>query len=219
MSGIVKTVNQIGIFDTETNGKPRDYKAPMSRVDNWPRVTQLAWKVYDLSGGELSWGNYLIKPDGWEIPKEEFFIKHGFSTEKSLAEGVPIVEALHSFVGDLQSVEWLFAHNMAFDYNVLGAEMIRAGITSERRPQRICTMERTIEFCKIPFAGRRDNRSWMAQQYKWPKLEELYWRLFGKNFDGAHSAHGDVDATAQCVFELIKLGHISLVTQEDAAKV
>lgn len=205
-----RIVNHIGIFDCETNGKPIDYKAPMSRVDNWPRVTQLAWKVFNLEKMELTSGNYLIKPDGWTIPTEKFFIDQGFSTERSMAEGVPIIQALQHFVGDLQSIEWLFAHNLAFDYNVVGAEMIRGGHASERKPQRICTMESTIELCKIPFPGRRDTRGWVQQAYKWPKLEELYRILFGRNFENAHKADGDVDALADCVFELIKRDHIKL---------
>ncbi len=29
-------------FDTETTGVPKDYKAPSSDTDNWPRMVQLA---------------------------------------------------------------------------------------------------------------------------------------------------------------------------------
>lgn len=226
MSDVFKGPNHIGVFDCETNGKPRDYKAPMSHLDNWPRVIQLAWKVYDLKKNVLTWGNYLIKPDGWIIPSEEthgkdaeFWITHGFTMEKSMADGVPIREALLHFAGDIQSVEWLFAHNLAFDYNVVGAEMIRAVISSERKPQRICTMERTVDLCKIRFPFQRDTRPWMPHKYKWPKLEELHQYLFGKSFAKAHSADGDVDALADCVFELIERKHIELLTQDDAAKI
>jgi hypothetical protein len=30
------------IFDTETTGTPKNYKAPMKDIENWPRVIQLA---------------------------------------------------------------------------------------------------------------------------------------------------------------------------------
>ncbi len=35
------------IFDTETHGLPKDYKASPELSDNWPRVLQIAWEVYD----------------------------------------------------------------------------------------------------------------------------------------------------------------------------
>ena len=35
------------IFDTETTGLPRDYSAPITQLDNWPRLVQLAWQLHD----------------------------------------------------------------------------------------------------------------------------------------------------------------------------
>jgi DNA polymerase III epsilon subunit-like protein len=40
----------IVFFDTETTGLPRDYNAPSSKLDNWPRLVQLAWIVSDYDG-------------------------------------------------------------------------------------------------------------------------------------------------------------------------
>ena len=34
-------------FDTETTGLPKEYDAPYTDIDNWPRLVQLAWIVYD----------------------------------------------------------------------------------------------------------------------------------------------------------------------------
>jgi DNA polymerase-3 subunit alpha len=33
------------IFDTETTGVAKDFKAPPSTGDNWPRIVQLAWSI------------------------------------------------------------------------------------------------------------------------------------------------------------------------------
>lgn len=40
-------------FDTETTGLPKNYKAPASDSDNWPRLVQIAWSIYDAEGN--SW--------------------------------------------------------------------------------------------------------------------------------------------------------------------
>ena len=51
------------IFDTETNGFP-----PKARM------TQLAFMLFDEQGNVLQQFESIIKPDGWEVPKEKFFI-------------------------------------------------------------------------------------------------------------------------------------------------
>ena len=40
----------------------------------------------------------------------------------------------------------------------------------------------------------------------WPRLEELYRKLFGRNFAGAHDAMSDIQATKECFFELKRRG-------------
>jgi DNA polymerase-3 subunit epsilon len=205
-------------FDNETNGLPatKEKNVPATRIDHWPRVIQLAWSLTDLENKELSWGNYLIKPEGWAIPDgtdgkdASFWIKHGYNTAKSLAEGVPIADAVGTFNADLQSADVLVSHNMEFDHKVLGAEFIRLGVRSERVPFRICTKEASTNYCKIPHAWRKEKRPWMIKDFKWPTMAELHMKLFGKPFDNAHDAGGDVAALRVCFFELVRLKVISL---------
>jgi hypothetical protein len=37
-------------FDTETTGLPKYWKAPVTDTENWPRMVQLAWLLYDSEG-------------------------------------------------------------------------------------------------------------------------------------------------------------------------
>ena len=73
-------------FDTETTGLPRTYRASIKDLENWPRVVQLAWLMYSNSGKLLSENDYIIKPEGFMIPKEATKI-HGITTKKALADG------------------------------------------------------------------------------------------------------------------------------------
>ncbi len=34
-------------FDTETTGLPLNWKAPVTELENWPRLIQLAYIVYN----------------------------------------------------------------------------------------------------------------------------------------------------------------------------
>lgn len=134
----------------------------------------------------------IIKPVGFEIPKEASDI-HGIPHEKALKEGIDLEEALNMFGEDAGMCEFLVAHNMAYDKNIIGAELIRNkkdyGISKK---QCICTMESTTDFCKIP----------NQYGYKWPKLEELHRILFGYDFANAHNALIDIRVTANCFWEL-----------------
>ena len=182
-------------FDTETTGKPVNYNGAMADLDNWPRVIQLAWIVADSYGVELCRHSYLIKPDGWVIPQEKFWIDNGFSTETNTEKGIPMESAVEIFLQTISDhrVDTLVAHNIKFDYNVFGAELLRLNTGSEFMTlQQCCTMDASTNFCQIP--GRYG--------FKWPTLTELHNKLFGCGFDGAHDALADVAACMRCYFSL-----------------
>lgn len=184
------------IFDTETNGLPKNYNAHPSNVDNYPRIIQLGFQVYDENYNLIREYNQLIKPDGWEVPNQKFWIDHGYSTKTNFEKGIPIRDALGYFIENLQECEVMVAHNMNFDYNIIAAEMIRAKLSSPKKLKRICTMNTAEHIMKLPSRG--------YSLYKSPKLIELYEYLFQEGFDGAHDALSDVRATARCFFELKK---------------
>ena len=182
------------VFDTETTGLPKNYNAAISDVENWPRVIQLAWALYDREGILIEKRVDLIRPDGWSIPTEPFWIENGFDQKKSEAEGIPIREALMPFLNKIEVTTHLIAHNLSYDHPVLGAECVREDVRSKNKPIRVCTKEEATDYCKIP--GNYG--------FKWPTLSELHIRLFGEDFENSHDALADVEACAKCFFELLK---------------
>ena len=181
-------------FDTETTGLPRNWKAPATELYNWPRMVQLAYEHYTTDGKRLNGKDYIIKPDGFTIPLEASKL-HGITTEKAIKEGENLIEVLKEFTAVAVNSSFIVAHNMAFDEKVLGAELIRAGMANILDlKKKICTMQESTLLCAIP--GNFGN-------YKWPKLQELYLNLFGENFEDAHNAAADVQATVKCFFELV----------------
>lgn len=186
-------------FDTETTGLPRDYNAPSSDTDNWPRMVQLSWIMADGKGAEVATGNYIIRPEGFSIPKAASDI-NGITTERAIREGEAASYVLDRFTRDLDDASMMVGHNIEFDIRIVGAEMIRLGREDAvgKKPY-ICTMKVATDFCKLP--GRHG--------YKWPRLEELYRKLFHKRFPGAHDAINDVRATLRCFFELRRKGVIN----------
>src|SRR5688572_27481443 len=126
-------------FDTETTGKAKNFNASFKDTQNWPRVTQLAWQLYDESGNLLNFHSSLVKPDGWEVPKEKFFIDNNMSTERCEREGVDLQVVLSGFISAMNQCTHLIAHNMAFDLNVMACEMFRSDRVCDTRPLKVCT--------------------------------------------------------------------------------
>ena len=112
------------IYDTETTGLPRDWKAPLTDSDNWPRLVQLAWQLHDADGSLVSRGNHIIRPDGFTIPFTSAKI-HGITTERAQQDGVPLADALKAFDQDLSRASYVMGHNIEFDVNIVGAEYHR----------------------------------------------------------------------------------------------
>ncbi len=189
------------IFDTETTGLPLRNNAPIEELENWPRIVQIAWQVHDKRGELITAENYIIKPDGFEIPYSSEKI-HGISTSKANEVGVPLSEAMEKFADAVGTADYIIGHNVKFDINITAAEFLRTELANEllTKPH-ICTMELTREFCQLP-GGR-------GGKFKSPKLEELYTILFSEGFPEAHNASADVNATARCFLELYRQGIIT----------
>ena len=181
-------------FDTETTGVPMNYKAPSSDTQNWPRLVQLAWILTDDKGNKIHSENLIVRPDGFEIPTDAAKV-HGITTEVAMKDGIPLSEAIDQFIEDLNTAKYIVGHNIEFDKKIVGAEMIRLGLKDIMDSKKShCTMQSSIDFCKIP--GKYG--------YKYPKLQELYKKLFGIEFDNAHNATSDIEATEKCFWELRK---------------
>lgn len=185
------------IFDTETTGVPHNKTAPLTDLDNWPRVVQIAWQLHDATGKLLSQKNFIVRPDGFDIPFKAEQV-HGISTRRAMEEGSPLADVLKAFHADLDKTSVLIGHNIEFDINILGAEFIRQKLKPEPllEAKKVDTGLASVEFCQL--AGGPGGK------FKMPRLSELHQKLFGKDFNDAHDASYDVAATARSFFGLVK---------------
>ena len=192
-------------FDTETNGLPYNYKAGIENTSNWPRLLQIGWIMTDERGNVLKSCTKWIFPDGFSVDSEVTKLT-GITTDKLLFEGERISSVLSDFMQDIESAEILVGHNVEYDIMVVGCELYRNGQPMQgqalTRHPHICTMKRTVDFCAIPSTNS------YYSDYKYPKLTELYTKLFGHAFSGAHDAMADIKATKECFFELKRRGII-----------
>ena len=152
------------IFDTETTGLPKRWDAPITDVDNWPRCIQIAWQLHDEMGNCIDHQDYLVKPEGFDIPYDAERI-HGISTDLAQQQGIPLTEVLEKFNEALAKTKFVVGQNVGFDLNIMGAEFVRESVENPLQELPVldtCT-EHTAELCKIP-GGR-------GGKFKLPTLE------------------------------------------------
>lgn len=185
-------------FDTETSGLPqRTYEgcgATHNPKGN-PKTVQIGW-ILRTEDGATQENSIIIRPEGFSIPECVSAI-HGITTEKAEKEGVSRTEAMKLFCQALEKADTLCGHNLAFDRKVMEEELENNGFANQAQRMMSLPWEDTMlastDWCRIP--GYRG-------MYKWPKLIELYTRLFGKPFEGAHDAMADIRATMECHQEM-----------------
>jgi len=188
-------------FDTETNGLAKNYDAPVTDVNNWPKIIQIAWSLNDDFGKEIEHKNILIKPENFTIDEETIGI-HGITQEKAEKYGISLREALEMFSEAVKKADVLVAHNISFDENVIACEYYRLGMDNPMTGKRkICTMEASTNYCKLPSKSGK---------YAKPSLNKLYQILFQETFDNQHNASFDVKACSRAFFELKRLGVIKI---------
>ncbi|MGB5668209.1 MAG: DNA polymerase III subunit alpha, partial [Maribacter sp.] len=190
------------IFDTETTGLPKRWDAPISDTDNWPRCIQIAWQLHDAMGNLIEHQDYLVQPEGFNIPYDAEQI-HGISTELAQQKGISLAEVLEKFNIALSKAKFVVGQNVGFDLNIIGAEFYRMDVENplEELPVLDTCTEETALLCKIP-GGR-------GGKFKLPTLTELHEYLFNEPFNEAHNATADVEATTRCFFELLRRKHYS----------
>lgn len=159
------------IFDTETTGLPKTREGPTYGPNNWPHLVSISWLILDTeTNATLKVRNYIIKPQGWEIPEDSTRI-HGIDIEMANEAGKDLREVIVEFLDE--QYDALVAHNLEFDISVV----VNAVLWDLKlqfppiRGKRFCTMNISRSICKLP--GNYG-------KYKSPKLKELYFCAFGK---------------------------------------
>lgn len=176
-------------FDTETTGLPKNYKAPYTNLDNWPRVVQLSWLISENSK-IIKESDNIIKVN-FPIPVEASQV-HGITNQVSNERGRDLSSVLNEILTDIEMSDVLVCHNLSFDLAILQSELLRADMNHEVAKKMFCTMKSAVDYCKLP--GNYG--------FKWPRLEELYNICFQEKLENAHDAMVDVKATFRCFDKL-----------------
>lgn len=199
-------------IDTETTGLPRDEYASPSEADKWPRVVQFSWIVADSDKRVISRRDYIIKPEGFIIPRQAVKV-HGIDTAKAQREGFPIRHVLDQYINDCRGVDYVVGYNINFDERVVDAELIRAGLP--------LIMEDMSSICVMRHHGIFANFGNGARDL-YPSLQDLYLQYFSRSMANAHNSAADVQATMEIFWEMrdkeiYDIAHPKPLSPEDLA--
>jgi len=207
---------KILLFDTETNGLPKNRYAPPSHSDAYPAVLQLSWAIFTITpkntliAGEKRNITLALPPGiAWDTGAAAI---HGISEESvRSSEAIPHQEAFLAFREALNSVDCIICHNMAFDKPVIraGAYAVDLRTLWPQKIQEFCTMENTRALVGVPSAPEAKHA------FKAPRLNELYTWLHGHVYDLSgsgnvlHSAESDTICLARCIASMLRKGYLT----------
>lgn len=190
-------------IDTETTGLPLNNNLPYTDLKNWPYLVQVALIIEDDNYGILAKRNIILKPNGYTIPESATKI-HGISNERAVKNGEDRDKVISFLDLALYKSDIIIGHNVSFDLNVIKSEIIRTkgienALFKKKKHIVIDTMKMGRNICKIPNLSFHTR---LSLPNKYPKLDELYYKLFNKHFNNQHDAMADVQAVYDCYYEL-----------------
>ncbi|AEL23991.1 3'-5' exonuclease family protein [Cyclobacterium marinum] len=194
------------VMAVDTLGKPKDYKAPASDLDNWPPPISISYYIFNIRG-ELVKSNYLfILTD--EIPSDQVLNEYGISKDYFKAKGIPAKEAYQQIKIDAASCKNLVAHNVSYLKKIIYADFKRNKVPFPFGKMRTtCTMKETTKFVGI--------EADYGDDYKWPNLEELIDACFFVSMDPegieipeAQNSRWKARSIAKCFIYLKKIDEL-----------
>ncbi len=195
---------KIFVFDTETTGFINKKEFNLNKQ---PNIIQFAWILWNLENWiftEEKRINQLINPKK-PIPYSSSEIHHIYDIDVKNSPYIEdIIDDILYYINTPDIIIW---HNIEFDEEMIKLELQRINKLYKYIPkQTICTMKTTVDFCKI---------EWLSKRYKYPKLSELYKKLFWKYFIWAHDAIVDVEATLKCFIKLVNKNIIRIQERKE----
>ena len=207
-------------MDTETSGFP----SPKTLAT----IVQFSYVVYNVEKGVVDEvvDHIITQPKGFVIPESAKNI-HGITDEICVSNGVSLFPLLDTFIDKTFTCTYVVGHNIQFDLNMIITAFVHLQRKAEERhqedvlvyirqqlaiinnliiPKARCTMKLSTSFCAIPRASPVYGRRIGENVYKYPKLSELYEKIFGVIPPNLHNSLEDVYACMACYNYMESMG-------------
>jgi len=228
---------RIMVFDVETTGllPKRNVETPLEEM---PNIIQLSFIIFDTVQFYIckKYNAYIKVSENVEI-SERITELTGITRQTCDERGIPICDVLDEFYHAYLSCDCIIAHNLSFDKKMVQLEVERNYATMEATHPHIlhlfnptfnefhnielyCTMMSSLNICNIMINSKVDP----TKQYKkFPKLAELYAKLFHSIPENLHNSLVDTLVCLRCFLKIrlhreihnVKYNHIlSVICKE-----
>ena len=196
------------IFDVETTGLlPKNIKN--EEIEKYPYIIQLSYILFEKDINKIveKFDNYIILKRRIKIPKIVTDLT-GITKENCLS-GVTIHTVLSNIYNAMEKADVIVAHNIEFDSRMLMVELERNNImlnatnpevfniVRNLEKKNYCTMMNGKLVCKIKALTKGGK-----EYIKWPKLIELYRKLFNGEVDNLHNSLVDALVCLRCYLKM-----------------
>ncbi len=217
------------IFDVETTGLLPKLINP-SEVENYPHIIQLSYILYDKEENKIeeSFNEYIIIGRKIKIPT--IVTKLTGIRKEDCLKGVSIMTGIKKFYNAYKKASFIVAHNLDFDSKMIYIETIRNKemilsldnellklsniMNIEKEKAKYCTMKNGRGICNI-LKLSNDGKEYYL---KWPKLIELYEKLFGESIENLHDSLVDTVACLRCYLKMSENIELSNETTKNLIK-
>lgn len=220
------TSNKVLVFDVETTGLIPKYiqktgKVIASPINVYPYIIQLGFVVYDLKTNKIcKLYNRIIRPPDNVFVSPKITEITGITRKQCNEQGVNILDALQEFHDAYMESSTIVSHNLAFDQPMIEVEIHRSYNELKNRgidglilfndlfnkinnKELYCTMKAGKTICNIVVNKEVSETQQKTRNYvKYPKLSELYEKMFSEVPKNLHDAKVDTLLCLRCFMKI-----------------
>ena len=171
------------------------------------RLVRVSW-ILSSSNNISDVSDFILKPDNFKVTNKKF---HNLTHEECQKKGKKLSTIIKNFLNDLATVDAIVGHNIYFHLSVILSELSRKGwestinkiISYINANKIICTSEMGKPITKII----------IKNECKAPRLQELYYKLFGKQPENLKSSIYKVFYVMNIFKKVIKNSDIQLTSE------
>jgi DNA polymerase III epsilon subunit-like protein len=157
-------------------------------------IIEIGWITYNIETKQIFENNYVL-----DVPVEiNNSHIHGIKKQDTIGKFL-FEEIIDGFLEDYAESDLVVGFNHQFDLHCLEVELDRNNMYEKidmlYKKKFYDVMRNSVNVCKLK--GKNNSR------YKFPKLQEVYFHLFGKEFEG-HRAIVDCVKTLECYNKLVE---------------
>lgn len=187
------------VFDCSSIDRARNLKSSFSETHAWPRLIHVSWILLGKDLKPIEDFDCIIKPEGFSID-DKIEKNAKIDLDDITKKGTKLEDVLNQFNASVKKADYVFAHNLNYNENVLAAEYIRKGVDIDLfLKERYCLMHESTYFCGLPSK---------TGGYKWPSLRELHIACFNSAYTPTNNARADVIAAARSFIFMMKRNHL-----------